>query len=266
MSVKKFAAAGVAGVASIALAMGAAGTAGAADGSLGLGSVGADNCGTTVVTPDAMNGWFTPQDEHKPVIKDFEGNTGDGAVVFGQSTIGTSLYKQVNIPLKDLVKDGNLTTTIKYDYTATGDSSNTPALQLRIMGANYGDPVAGESQFDNGFATIVWSPDASEDSWKTAEPGDSSDFWVTKSIGDDGDYLPRGEKASLADIISKTPNATLVAYGVNQTKENDSADVAMDKFVFGCETTDFEAVAPAPEDPMGSFDIFGSLSGISSDS
>lgn len=257
MNVKKFAAAGVAGVASIALAMGAAGTAGAADGSLGS-LTGGDNCGTTVVTPDATNGWFTPGDETPGVIKAIDNaKFGDGALSLGKDSAekkGTSFYKKTSVALSTLEKGDELI-PLSFWYTA---SEQAPALQLRIVGAS----TTGE---DDHFATIVWSPGPSEGGWAEAKPAVSEQFWVTRDIVDgEKVLLKKGEKASLKSIIGMNPDASLVGYGVNKTNDNTSTGVAVDNFVFGCETTDFE---PAPAGgPFGSFDIFGSLSGISSDS
>lgn len=56
------------------------------------------------------------------------------------------------------------------------------------------------------------------------------------------------------------PDATPDASGVQQTGHNASTDVAVDNFVFGCDTSDFEP--ESADGPQGSLGLSGSLSEI----
>ncbi|GAA4811349.1 hypothetical protein [Tomitella cavernea] len=270
MSVKKFAGASAAGIASVVLVLGGAGVAGALPGagSLGslTGSVGGDQCGTTVVTPEAMGDWATPRDETPAAIVAAGANDadfGNGVLTFPEDSAekpGTSLYNEVKIPLSDLLDDEGKAEVFQFDYTTSGQA---PALQLRIVGANYNESMAesdaasGAKHFESGFATIVWSPAAADGSWKKADTTGSDQFWVTRSI-DGTETLPElnrgpGNMDTLENIIARNPDATLIGYGVQQTRENDSTDVKVDNFTIGCQVTDFEVTAPGP---------FGSLAGL----
>lgn len=299
----KLSAVGVAGAASLALVLGTAGTAAAQSslGSLDTGSLGSSNgeaapsCATNVLATAADHeGWDTPEDETPAEFAELQdaattgAPAGPGALAFPDDVApnyGTSLYKAVGAPLKSLVDaDGNLT-PIGFSYFS---DDSAPALQLRITKASYYDfsavdavpaPAGEGTHFPNGFATIVFSPANSDKKWKTLTPeqvAESADFWVTKSIAGtdgvrDGAPLLRTERASLKDIIAMNPDAQLDAIGVQKTRENDAQNTYIDNFVFGCETTDFEKVAPAPaEDPsildrlkpfIGSLDFFGSIFG-----
>ncbi|WP_182348780.1 hypothetical protein [Tomitella gaofuii] len=269
MNLKRIAATSAAGLASVTLAVGAVGTAGAAGSLAGLGSSGAlgsagapgTSCGTTVVTPDTPGLWSTPGDEHGPGFAEVEGAPlGTGALTLENNSQGTSFYRTVGAPLADLVDDSGTLTDIAYDYTATNEAtpaaSNTPALQLRVTGASTVDESGVH------FATIVWSPAPSEGEWTTATPGDSDQFWVTRDIVDDAGevVLARGAKTTLAQIVELNPDATLEQIGIQQTKENQSTDVAVDNFVFGCEVTDFELTgADAGGSLAGLFGSLGSL-------
>lgn len=262
MKSKKFAAAGIAGAASLALAFGAAGTASAAgslDGLLGGGSLGSStapgtNCGTTVVTPDSHGIWSTPGDENKPGFAEIKG---EGALALTQAPEkGTSFYRTVGMPVSALLDDSDNVTEIEYRYYAEGDASvtNTPALQLRVTGAPTGE--------GDGFATIVWSPEPSTGEWKEAKPENSDQFWVTRTLQDgQGDpALVSGKRTTLSDIIKKMPDATLDQIGVQQTKENTATNVGVDTFTFGCETTDFELDDPEAGGSLAG--IFGSLESL----
>ncbi len=263
MRTRKLAAAGVAGAASMALTLGAAGTAGAV-GSMDSGSLGSADpgtaCGTTVVSPNNHGTWSTPPDETPPGFAAVEGAPlGDGALTLGNSDQGTSFYRTVGMPLGDLAQESGGLMDISYQYTAANEdnpsATGTPALQLRVTGASTADG-------GNGFATIVWSPEASDGAWAQAEPGDSDQYWVTRDIVDENDQvvLKKGERTTLSHIIELNPDATLDQIGVQQTKDNQSTDVAVDGFTFGCEVTDFEPGGG----PGGSLDgVLGSLNSLS---
>lgn len=253
MNMKKCGVAGVTGMASIALAIGSAGVAGAAPGSGSLGSLtGQDECGSSVVTPISMNGWGTPGDETPAKIKALAGApSGDGALTFEPSDEGTSLYKQAGVPLDTLIgEDGMI--PLGYQYTS---SDQGPALQLRMTGAS----TEGD---DPHFATIVWTPEPTSGEWAEADASDSDQFWVTRDIVDEdgATVLKKGARTSLDEIVQLNPDATLAAYGVQQTGDNTSTDVAVDDFVFGCQTTDFEPASAAGSlGSFGSLDVLGSL-------
>ncbi len=264
MRAKKFAGASAAGIASVALVLGGTGVAGALPGAGSLGSLtgsaDGDQCGTTVVTQNDLqtdgNGatlpagtWYTPGDENAAVISAATDDAhGTGVLEFTQDAeLGTSLYQASDLTLAELAAEG----TIQYEFTASNDnaaSSNTPALQIRVLGAATGS--------EDGFATIVWSPPAAEGEWVTAKAEATDDsFWVTRDILDgNGDVvLERGATATLDQIAESNPDATILGVGVQQTKGNDSTDVKVDNFTIGCQVTDFEVTAPGP---------FGSLAGL----
>ncbi|QDQ97088.1 hypothetical protein [Tomitella fengzijianii] len=272
MRAKKFAGASAAGIASVALVLGGTGVAGALPGAGSLGSLsgsigGGDQCGTTtVVTPEdlvdlnqdederkvSVGTWYTPGDENPATIGESTDDAhGTGVLNFKQSDKGTSLYQASDLKLSDLVVDG-APLPIEYTYTATdgaSSDSNTPALQIRVLGASTIDN-------GNGFATIVWSPQPADGKWGTAAPkADDGTFWVTKNIvnADEETELAKGSPATLAKIVELNPDATILGIGVQQTRDNDSTAVAVDTFTLGCQTTDFEATAPGP---------FGSLAGL----
>lgn len=274
MKTKKFAAAGIAGAASLALAFGAAGTAsavGSLDGLLGggsLGSLGGEQCGTTAVTQDDLvvlgddereadvpaGTWYTPSDENPAAIQAADDDArGTGVLGFGQDGAGTSLYQASDLKLKGL-KDLD---KIEYTYTAIdGDSSvsNTPALQIRILNA----PTEG------GFATIVWSPKASDGAWGIANPTANSEdgtFWVTRTLNSgEENEIAKGQRTTLDNIIGAAPEADILGIGVQQTRDNDSTGVAVNTFTVGCETTDFELEEPEAGGSLAG--IFGSLESL----
>ena len=234
---------------------------GSASGSLNLGSLGGDTCGTEVVNPDNLDasGWFTPQDENKPsFVEDEDAPLGNGALALAHHEKGTSLYKKSGAPLSSLLTaDGQV--AMNYQFKSSGQA---PALQIRLLGAN----VKGTNGEDNGFATIVWSPEPGDaDTWTDAKAPESAEFWVTREILDEAGEeveIPRGEQHTLKELVEALTagdgsDATVSEYGVQQTKENSATGVAVDQFVFGCETTDFEKSAPAAPAPTGP--DFGSL-------
>lgn len=220
-----------------------------------------------VVNSQSAEGWSTPGDEtaaeFRALANGAEKNApaGPGGLFFPDfdpnatpKKPGTSLYKKVNKPLKDLLDaDGKVSTDIGFSYYSDGTA---PALQLRITGAS---GVA-----DNGFATIVLSPENSDKAWKKLTPDTvktSDKFWVTKDIKDaEGEVVLKRQTqtATLAEIIALNPGATLQHVGVQKTQENKTANTYVDNFVFGCETTNFEA---APDGFFGSLENpdFGSL-------
>ncbi|WP_024794511.1 hypothetical protein [Tomitella biformata] len=248
----------------LATSAGAAPDLGSLSGSIGGGGGGVGDCSTVeYTTPDKLNGWSTPGDETAATIGAVtDGPLGAGALTFEQSNKGTSLYKNAaGVKLSTLVDAQGKLTDIGYSYLTDGAA---PALQLRILGANY------DTEGD-GFATIVWTPANGDGSkWLTATPGDSDQYWVTRDIRGvegvrDGEALPRNERTTLKNIIAMNPDATLIEYGVQQTKENAATGVAVDGFVFGCTTTDFELVAPAAvpaqASPLAALtNLFGGLS------
>lgn len=232
---------------------------GSASGSLAPGSLGGDTCGTEVVTPNAMGAWFTPGDETKPTfVADDEAPLGDGALAFAQDAEqGTSLYKKSGAPLSSILTESG-GVAMHYQFKS---SAQAPALQIRILDGN----VKGDDGETNGFATIVWSPAPGEaGKWTDAKASEATDFWVTRPVLEKDSnevWLNRGDKKSLKEIIEhlngNNKTAKVSEYGVQQTKENSATGVAVDKFVFGCETTDFE---PAPAGPdFGSLALGGGL-------
>lgn len=269
-----------AGSAVVAPVVGAA--PGSADllGSLGTGSLGTapggPECGEHVVTPATLeaSGWFTPDDENPAVIGAAPGeapdDVGDSALTFptenkedegGNPTGGSSLYKNVEMPIADLLdEDGDGDddgVKLSFDYTANGQA---PALQIRLNDASLADSEKGAAGYEDGFATIVWSPDPANGNWATADAnlGDTANqFWVTRALQGDDKTVTRGERKTLKEIVDLNPNAKIVAYGVQRTRDNTSTDVAIDNFTFGCETTNFEL--PAEDDLLGS--VTGSLGG-----
>lgn len=261
------------GVASVAAAFGAgaalsAPMAGAQSslpgGSLG-GSPGDDTCGTEVVTPQTLeaSGWSTPDDEVAAEIKAVEDappSVGAAALTLPTSELatgGSSLYKNADrAPLDELLRDGDSMAALSYEYTSSGQA---PALQIRLNHANLADSEEESAGYDDGFATIVWSPDAA-DGWDVANPGDSDQFWVTRALdGGDGQDIPRNQRMTLEEIIDLNPDAVVTEYGVQKTRDNTADDVAIDNFTLGCEITDFELEA----EPSGSLDeVFGSLEDV----
>lgn len=255
-----------AGVATVAVAFGAGAAlsapAAGAQSSLPGGSLGGDACGEQIVTPDtlAAAGWFTPDDEEAAEIAAVEGapeNVGAAALTLPTSELstgGSSLYKNADdTPLAELLRDGDGLVPLSYDYTSSGQA---PALQIRLNDASLHESETGAGS-DIGFATIVWSPPAT-DGWDTADPGEDGEFWVTRALeGPDGDPIPRNTRMTLNEIIDLNPEAVVTEYGVQKTRENTAEDVAIDNFTLGCETTDFEL---EPSGGLG--DVFGSLQGI----
>lgn len=286
MRAKNIAVASAAGLASVALALGATGIATAADGTGSLGSLtgslggsaDADQCGVTAVTPDdlvalgdsepeadvPLGTWFTPGDENPATIIDAtEDDHGTGVLGFEPNGDGTSLYQRVDLGLDDLTgKDA-----ISYTFTAgngEGANTNTPALQIRVLGANTAEAADG----GNGFATIVWSPQASDGAWGVATPdANVAQFWVTRDIVDAEGHTViakgPGNLTTLTEIAGKNPDANVYAVGVQQTRENQAEDVKVDTFTLNCATTDFEL--DADSEPAGSLAaIFGSLGSLGS--
>lgn len=252
------------GVASVAVAFGAGAALSApvagAQSSLPGGSLGSDNCGEQIVTPStlAASGWSTPSDETPATIEAVEAteDVGEAALVFGEQdedTPGVSMYKDAGgMDLADLLSEDD-ELLLNFDYTTEGQA---PAMQIRLLDAS----VQGNDGDAKGFATITWSPDAGTGDWQSADASESEQFWVTRPVvNESGEVvLPRGERTTLADIIEKNPEATITGVGVQKTRENAAESVAIDNFVFGCETTNFEL------DPDGGSleNIFGSVSGI----
>jgi len=158
-------------------------------------------CGDQTVTPedvtgefDPMLGWFTPSDENAATIE------GDG-LHFGESHNGTSLYKRVVVPLGAV------------DQTKLGfetSSDKQPAYQLRVLGSESGGML--------GFGTVVW------------DGHDPEGFWLTG----DGPHSGQDKKGTLAQIAAKNPNAVVVAYGLNQTRDNTADDIVATSIKFGC--------------------------------
>ncbi|MGX1770084.1 hypothetical protein ACWIE7_17550 [Dietzia sp. NPDC055343] len=242
-------------------------------GSLGTGSLGSvgGHCGEQVVTSVNAEGdaWATPGDETAAAIgaapEGAPAPVGKSALKFSDEnkkndesevTGGSSLYKTVDMPLADLLDDEGKGVKLSFDYFASGQA---PALQIRLLGANVKD---SEDKSNDGFATIVWSPAASDGTWKIADANAADKFWVTRTlVGEDGEpTLARGAETTLAKIVELNPEAKVTAYGVQRTQENKSTNVAIDNFQFGCEVTNFEA--PAEAGPLGSLSgIFGSLTG-----
>lgn len=252
-----------AGSAFVAPVVGAA--PGSADllGSLGTGSLGSvgDNCGEQVVTSvnETGSAWATPSDETRAVIgaapAGAPASVGKSALTFPNTDEadkpGASLYKNVEMPLKDLLAEDGKSVKLKFEYTASGQA---PALQIRLLNANVPD---ADDKSNDGFATIVWSPAASDGTWKTADANAADKFWVSRPIVKGDTTLPRGEETTLAKIVELNPEAKVTAYGVQRTQENTSTNVAIDNFQFGCEVTNFELPAE-PADPG----FLGSLTGI----
>lgn len=259
------------GVASAAVAFAAgsalvAPVAGAQSSSLPGGSLGGEQCGEQVVTPDnrEASGWGTPGDETAAEIAAVEGapdTVGDAAVTFPEDNPeqqGTSLYKNADrMPLADLLGEDGNPVPLSYEYTSEGQA---PALQIRLNDANLAE-TEDSAGHEVGFATIVWSPADGDGSWQTANPGDSDEFWVTRAlVGGEGDDVPRGERKSLKEIIELNPDAVVTAYGVQMTRDNESDNVAVDSFTLDCETTNFEL--DSEDGLFGSLtDVFGSVTG-----
>ena len=234
---------------------------GSASGSLNLGSLGGDSCGTEVVTPEGAEGagWTTPGDETPATIEEVTDHTSAGALVFGpdsEEKKGTSLYKASGKKLETILDaEGQLSSPLTFDYTSEGQA---PALQIRLRDAsvaNWGTP-------NINFATIVWSPAASDGSWKKAEPkADAAEWWITRDVLDaDGTEVHAQGPSNLTTLdklVELNPNATIIEYGVQKTQENNENNVAIDNFTFECVTTDFEKEAPAAPAPTGP--DFGSL-------
>ena len=230
-------------------------------GSLGD-SLGGEVCDTEVVTPENQEtaGWFTPDDEDAAeiaAVEDAPATVGEAALSLPTSTDrGSSLYKDADaVPLAELLRDGDGLVPLSYEYTSSG---KTPALQIRLNGANLHDSATGGGT-DIGFATISWSPPTAE-GWTTADPGDSDEFWVTRPLeGPDGEAIPRFTTMTLDEIIDLNPNAVVTEYGVQKTRDNTAENVAIDNFTLGCETTNFELET---EDTGGLDDVFGSLEDV----
>lgn len=250
------------GVASVAVAFGAGAALSApvagAQSSLPGGSLGADNCGEQVVTPETLeaSGWFTPPDEIPAEIAAVDGapdTVGDAALTL-EST-GSSLYKNADeAPLAELLRDGEDLVPLSYEYTSIGQA---PALQIRLNGANLAESEDGAGS-EIGFATIVWSPPTT-DTWATADPADDDgSFWVTRALeGEDGEDIPRSTQMTLDEIIDLNPDAVVTEYGVQKTSDNTATDVAADNFTLGCEVTNFELEDEEAPGPLGSLtDLF----------
>lgn len=163
-------------------------------------------CGDHTVTQgdvtgefDPMLGWFTPSDETAATID------GDG-LHFGPSHNGTSLYKRVVVPLGAVDQS-------KLGFEATGDKQ--PAYQLRVLGSESGGML--------GFGTVVW------------DGVDQNGFWLTG----DGPHSGQENKGTLAEIAAKNPNAVVVAYGLNQTRDNDATGIVAESIQFGCANNTF---------------------------
>lgn len=251
------------GVASVAVAFGAGAALSApvagAQSSLPGGSLGGDNCGEQVVTPETLedSGWFTPEDENAAEIGAVDGAPESvGAAALTLESSGTSLYKNADeTPLAELLRDGEDLVPVSFEYTSGGQA---PALQIRLNEANLHESETGSGS-DIGFATIVWSPPQAE-GWETADPGDDGQFWVTRALeGPDGEAIPRNTEMTLDEIIDLNPDAVVTEYGVQKTTDNTASDVAIDNFTLGCETTNFELDADA-DGSLGN--ILGSLEGL----
>lgn len=245
------------GVASVAVAFGAGAALSAplagAQSSLPGGSLGADNCGEQVVTPETLedSGWFTPEDEGAAEIATVDGAPeAVGAAALTLESSGSSLYKTADeAPLAELLRDGEDLVPLSYEYTSSGQA---PALQIRLNGANLAESETGAGS-DIGFATIVWSPPTTDD-WATADPAsDDGSFWVTRALeGEDGEDIPRNTQMTLDEIIDLNPDAVVTEYGVQKTNDNTATDVAADNFTLGCETTNFELEEEETPGPLGS--------------
>lgn len=165
-------------------------------------------CGSQTVTQadvtgeyDPMLGWFTPSDETAATI-------GADGLTFAPSHNGTALYKRVVVPL-GAVDQSTL------GFAATG--AKQPAYQLRVLGSESGGTL--------GFGTIVW------------DGKDPKGFWLTG----DGPHSGQDKKGTLKEIAAKNPNAVVVAYGLNQTRDNDATDVVATSIQFGCADVTFGA-------------------------
>lgn len=224
-------------------------------GSLGSGSLGSvgDNCGEQVVTSVNNKGdaWTTPDDESKATIeatKPESAKVGPAALTFkADAAKGTSLYKNVDISFKEILNEGK-PISLGYDYTSSGQA---PALQIRLNNAN-----VDKSNDKTGFASVYWSPEPATGTWKEAKPGEDAKFYITRDIldADNTVVIEKHTATTLKAIVDANPEASIVGYGVQQTKDNTATDVAIDNFQFGCEVTNFEA----PADPG----FLGSLTGI----
>lgn len=249
------------GVMSAAVAFGAGATlltpAAGAQASIPLRSISGTSdteCGEQIVAPETLADadWFTPSDEVPAEIAAVAGAPSDvGAAALtlptsDLSTGGSSLYKNADrMPLAELLDDGEL--LMNFDYTTEGQA---PALQIRLHDANLADSEANAAGYNLGFASITWSPAAGDGTWKKADPAGSDEFWVTRKLnnGEDGE-IARGKKMSLQKIIELNPNAVVIEYGVQKTKENKAANVAIDNFTFGCQSTNSELEADVEDEP-----------------
>ena len=250
------------GVASVAVAFGAGAALAApvagAQSSLPGGSLGGDSCGEQVVTPETLedSGWFTPEDEIAAEIAAVDGaSEAVGAAALTLESSGSSLYKSADeAPLAELLRNGDSLVPLSFDYTSSGQA---PALQVRLNGANLAESESGAGS-DIGFATIVWSPPATTDTWATADPADDDgSFWVTRALeGENGEDIPRYTEMTLDEIIDLNPDAVVTEYGVQKTGDNTATGVAADNFTLGCESTNFELVE---EEAPG---LFGSLTDL----
>lgn len=231
-----------------------------------LGSVAPEQCGEQVVTPATQeaSGWGSPADENTAQIASVEGapeSVGGAALTFDTNASGTSLYKNGNrVKLSELLLDdkGDLV-PISYEYHSDGQS---PALQIRLNDANLHEDAKPEGAgFDVGFATIVWSPERSDGTWKKGTPGNTDQYWVTRTLKDaDGAPVKRGTTMTLKEIIDLNKDAVVTDYGIQKTKENASEGAAIDNFQLGCVTTNFEL--EVEEEPGSLENIFGSVTGI----
>lgn len=224
-----------------------------------LGSTGSDNCGTEVVTPKNQDaaGWGSPDDENTAKIAAVEGapeSVGEAALTFDTDASGTSLYKFGNkVKLSELLLDdkGDLV-PISYEYHSNGQA---PALQIRLNDASLHADDADEDGYEDGFATIVWSPSRSDGTWRKATPANTDQYWVSRTLKDaDGNPIARGKRMTLKEIIALNPNAVVTDYGIQKTRDNASEGAAIDNFQLGCVTTNFEL--RTKEESGG---IFGSL-------
>lgn len=197
----------------------------------------------TTVTPStlAAEGWSTPSDETAATIAAVENapeRVGAAALTFSDTDDGASLYKNADrMALEDLM-EGEEVVDLSYDYVSDGQA---PALQIRLEGADLADSESESAGYDIGFATIVHSPEDSNGVWMTADPGEASEFWVTRALkGEDGEVIPRGTMMTFEEILELNWPAVVTEYGVQQTRDNDAANVAVDNFTVACEIANFE--------------------------
>jgi hypothetical protein len=125
----------------------------------------------------------------------------------------------------------------------TFEQQGAPAhWQIRVSGAATIAPEA-----ENGFATLVWSGDSSQDAFS------SDQWWATRPLPG----LERGQKTTLAALTTAAGAETVIDhYGVSVegpvgTKGN------IDNVTFNGCTTNFKYVGSSEED-----DAFGSLGGL----